>query len=828
MQSNASSDATAAAARRAQLRSSIEDLAADMTFGVLSNHKQIGGKTKGSDDKATKAATPSTSASLTTYVPSSARLQALVDSTQRLKQLLGEFESLEVGDQGLATLQQTRVPVVPEEESAGGKKDAKGGATTASLLALRAWNARKKFAELCQLSLKPSSSPSSPVTVGGGGGGGGAAAAAAAAASSSSFAAEAKAAFLSFGEKGALRPRAADPKQREAALKPLSNLSAAFKELEKCKGFHYQQQLQEAAVTGKGPSNERGSGEAATGVSATAFQVKHLPAVVKRMSEVLTDLKQRWVQPPTASAAAGAMPSMLPPEDAQKLFQTLASWPQPLLRLMNETLQGPTLESTTEALRERVRRATFDVEELTHEQEQAVTDGDMHKSEDLYFHQTELLESMNPLFDQLEAAMQSHQSTQVEKPREQLRSVQRQFNTLYQETLRKEEAKQKRAKADLERLAAQRERLKGARADRQAGLMLYVQEWQRLFDGNVRQQQECLNAMEQLENRLKELAREQHFLVDDRIRKLADERQHKEAAAAFDFFANAHETALQNTAQELAVLVDGVKQVGAAVEFSCGRFDAYLRDVLLEHDKQELLEVRKQRLEQFRSLYLTLGDLQFKKSRHAEEIAKKVEYYNLQQEIAMDALNPKAKEFSQARQKWQLVEQEVQSQLRNIEARSQKQLEEFRPTERLLIEAGVHFTHPSEELQQRNAVRQQKLLEYKQLMDNTVSANSRGGGGGAAGDANASSSSLSHSKTMKSGGRENGGGAAAAATAAMGSDMRTAADILAEDMRMFARQAPRLQSTEEGERHSFLPVSKKSSGVGAAAGSSSTKTTRSK
>lgn len=62
------------------------------------------------------------------------------------------------------------------------------------------------------------------------------------------------------------------------------------------------------------------------------------------------------------------------------------------------------------------------------------------------------------------------------------------------------------------------------------------------------------------------------------------------------------------------------------------------------------------------------------------------------------------------------VKQDMESQLGVLRDRARLSIKWFEPTERALIEAGREFTHPVEELQRINDTRNQKLIEYHELM----------------------------------------------------------------------------------------------------------------
>eukprot|EP00796_Vickermania_ingenoplastis_P011888 gene11888-8173_t len=482
------------------------------------------------------------------------------------------------------------------------------------------------------------------------------------------------------------------PVEVDKQLAPLQQILNNIKALRKQPRFDYEKTLREAKQKG--------------GASSMAAQHTHL--LVKRLEETISDA--------ISSIRSHANIKPVGPQ----VIKDISLWPADLLRILNDALNQKPLEALTEAGREQLRRIAFDVEELQHDQQQAVTDGDMQKSEQLYFEQTMLLETMKPQFAELEGVMEKYKKEKGETFRDSLKMFQKNFRQLLTAAVRREEKDKKQTDNDADKLTDKRSLVQKARKDQKANFQLYVSEWEKLFDTNVEQQIACFRAMEELERRIHHLAAEQAILIADRVEKVNVERERALDAAAFFYFCDQRTKNTKDAAQTAQTAVETLKEVGAAIEFSITQFEQYLKECVIDHTDEELLALRQEKLNQFRQLYLTLGDLQFKKARHAEEIEKKIEYYSLQQEVAMDTLNPKAKEYSQAKKKWQSVQDEIKQQLSVLEQKSEKEAQDFKPTEQLLIKSGVNFKHPVDELNEKNAIRQQKLLEYKELMDAKV------------------------------------------------------------------------------------------------------------
>lgn len=504
-------------------------------------------------------------------------------------------------------------------------------------------------------------------------------------------------------------------------ITPLKNVLKDLQQIRRSPGFQFEAKLQESK-TGKPPSSS---------------SANYLHLIVKRLEQTLEDILQvlEGTGSPTSSTSGNVVRTAASPDSPHspsfvssnppvlirpQVLRDINMWPQQFVQVLNQIASIKPLDVLTEPKREELRRITFDVEELQHEQEQAVTDGDMQKSEQLYFEQTNLLDSMKPCFEELENIIQKFKAERGEGMRTSLRLYKQNFAPQFASAVAREEKAKSRKDGDRGRLSNRRSVIEKARREQQANLTAYVVEWEKIFDQNVRQMAVCFQAIDELEKRIANIAAEQAILVEDRIEKINIERERALDAAAFFHFCDSRQKEVQAAQKNVDVSAQILKDVGSAIEYGVSQLDNFLSTCVKNHAQEQLLQLQKDKLEQFRQLYITLGDLHFKKSRSADEIDKRIEYYGFQQEVAMDALNPKAKEYSQARKKWVMVKEELENQLRALEEKSKQEAAAFEPTATLLLENGVEFTHPVEELARRNKVREQKLLEYKELMEEKV------------------------------------------------------------------------------------------------------------
>ncbi|KAG5511456.1 hypothetical protein JKF63_07419 [Porcisia hertigi] len=507
-------------------------------------------------------------------------------------------------------------------------------------------------------------------------------------------------------------------------VQSLEGLQQQVAALQRCRLFSYEAQLK--AESADSPSKREGVGSCASGTtrttngSAVASRTamdnvqsanpswQHVHVAAQHMQNSLTALQTRWTRESNYACCG---------RHSIDLVHGLQSQTQLLIRQLEELLSKPVLEEVGENTREKLRRMKFDVKEMQQAQAEAIASGDMQHSEELYYEQTSLAESMAEPYDELEAKMVEYGETCISAPLKNLLKQRDALTTWLTHTIEENSKKLSEVDQDVNRVKEKRRAVAQARRTQRDNMSTYQHCWKKEWQKNSDQQMDCYRAMEQLEKQLLDLQKAQILLVDDWISRVSQERQREEDAAAFACFADARASSLAETQRNLQAVVDGLREFNRGVDFTCGHTEAFAREVLQGHLSESQLALRKDRLEQFRILYFTLGDLRFKKMRNAEEIQKKVEYYALQQEVAMDVLNPKAKEFSRAKQRWESAKAEAQAQIEALDRRSQLQLEAFRPTENLLRQSGVDFVSPEEELARRMQQRSQKLLEYQQQME---------------------------------------------------------------------------------------------------------------
>jgi len=235
---------------------------------------------------------------------------------------------------------------------------------------------------------------------------------------------------------------------------------------------------------------------------------------------------------------------------------------------------------------------------------------------------------------------------------------------------------------------------------------------ERFLKDNLEKQDECWRKIQDLERQLQKLGTERFEEVKRRIEENDREEKRKVEYQQFLEVVSQHKKLLELTVYncDLAIRVTGLceEMVAEACSAIKARFD---------RTNQELgdlrLEVHKEYLEYFRMLYLTLGNLIYKKEKKLEELDRNIRTTHIQLEFCIETFDPNAKKHSDAKKQLYMVRAQTEEELTMLKEKQAKSQEDFHPTEEALMAAGVEFQHPADEQNEEILNRRSKMIEYK-------------------------------------------------------------------------------------------------------------------
>lgn len=235
---------------------------------------------------------------------------------------------------------------------------------------------------------------------------------------------------------------------------------------------------------------------------------------------------------------------------------------------------------------------------------------------------------------------------------------------------------------------------------------------ERFLRDNLEKQDECWRKIQDLERQLQKLGTERFEEVKRRIEENDREEKRKVEYQQFLEVVSQHKKLLELTVYncDLAIRVTGL--IEELVAESCSAIKARF-----DRTCQELadlrLEVHKEYLEFFRMLYLTLGNVIYKKEKKLEEMDRNIRTAHIQLEFCIETFDPNAKKHSDQKKQLYMVRAQTEEELAMLKEKQAKSQEDFQFCEEALVAAGIEFTHPADEQNEEILNRRSKMVEYR-------------------------------------------------------------------------------------------------------------------
>jgi len=285
----------------------------------------------------------------------------------------------------------------------------------------------------------------------------------------------------------------------------------------------------------------------------------------------------------------------------------------------------------------------------------------------------------------------------------------------YQETSAMKDAKRRlkqRCETDLKHLhdAIQKADLEDAEAMKRFAAQKDKSE--KFVKDNEDKQDECWRKIQDLERQLQKLGTERFEEVKRRIEENDREEKRKVEYQQFLDVVSQHKKLLELTVYNCDLAIRAIGIIEELVAEGCSAIKA-------RYDKtnQELADLRllvhQEYLGVFRRLYKTLGQLVYKKEKRLEEADRQIRTTHIQLEFAVETFDPNAKKHSDSKKDLYKMRAQIEEELQMLRDKMATALEQFRPTEEALRQAGVEFVHPIDEVEENNLQRRSKMVEYR-------------------------------------------------------------------------------------------------------------------
>jgi hypothetical protein len=391
--------------------------------------------------------------------------------------------------------------------------------------------------------------------------------------------------------------------------------------------------------------------------------------------------------------------------DATQLAQVPVSTLKQVEDIMNVTNIQTALSSTEE----QIKTVLAQIEKTNEIQNVAMSDGEMQVAEEQMYTKIQLQERLIELIQDKYRIIQKVE--EENGPFKQIYETQKKANT---ETSQMKDAKRRlkqRCETDLKHIhdAIQKADLEDAEAMKRFAAQKEKSE--RFLRDNMEKQDECWRRIQDLERQLQKLGTERFEEVKRRIEENDREEKRKVEYQQFLEVVSQHKKLLELTVYncDLAIRVIGlveelVAEACSAIKARYDRTNTELADLRLE--------VNKEYLEFFRMLYLTLGNLIYKKEKKMEELDRAIRTAHIQLEFCVETFDPNAKKHSDTKKQLYMLRAQTEDELTMLKDKQAKSEEEFKPVEEALVSAGIDFTHPSDEQAEEILNRRGKMVEY--------------------------------------------------------------------------------------------------------------------
>jgi len=388
----------------------------------------------------------------------------------------------------------------------------------------------------------------------------------------------------------------------------------------------------------------------------------------------------------------------------------LAQVPVNVLKNLEDCMNVQNVQAALVGNEEQINQQLMSIEKCKEIRNIALSDGEMSIAEEQFYIKAQLLERLVELVrDKFRIIGVTDDENRMFSK---IHEVQKKA---YQETSAMKDAKRRlkqRCETDLKHVhdSIQKADLEDAEAMKRFAAQKDKSE--KMIKDNEDRQEECWRKIQDLERQLQKLGTERFEEVKRRIEENDREEKRKVEYQQFLDVVSQHKKLLELTVYNCDLAIRAIGIIEELVAEGCSAIKA-------RYDKtnQELADLRllvhQEYLGVFRRLYKTLGQLVYKKEKKLEEIDRNIRTTHIQLEFCIETFDPNAKKHSDSKKDLYKQRANIEEELQMLKDKMATALELFRPTEEALIQAGIEFVHPIEEVEEGNLQRRSKMVEYR-------------------------------------------------------------------------------------------------------------------
>eukprot|EP00995_Heteronema_vittatum_P008314 NODE_34_length_2437_cov_645.522613_g29_i0.p1 GENE.NODE_34_length_2437_cov_645.522613_g29_i0~~NODE_34_length_2437_cov_645.522613_g29_i0.p1 ORF type:complete len:598 (+),score=308.93 NODE_34_length_2437_cov_645.522613_g29_i0:55-1794(+) len=391
----------------------------------------------------------------------------------------------------------------------------------------------------------------------------------------------------------------------------------------------------------------------------------------------------------------------------------LAQVPVNVLKNLEDCMNVQNVQAALVGNEEQINQQLASIEKCKEIRNIALSDGEMSIAEEQFYIKAQLLERLVELVrDKFRIIGVTDDENRMFSK---IHEVQKKA---YQETSAMKDAKRRlkqRCETDLKHVhdAIQKADLEDAEAMKRFAAQKDKSE--KFIKDNQDKQEECWRKIQDLERTLQKLGTERFEEVKRRIEENDREEKRKVEYQQFLDVVSQHKKLLELTVYNCDLAIRAIGIIEELVAEGCSAIKA-------RYDKtnQELADLRllvhQEYLGVFRRLYKTLGQMVYKKDKRLEECDRNIRTTHIQLEFCVETFDPNAKKHSDSKKDLYKLRTTIEEELQMLKDKMATALEQFRPTEEALVQAGVEFVHPIEEVEEGNLQRRSKMVEYRAHM----------------------------------------------------------------------------------------------------------------
>ena len=388
----------------------------------------------------------------------------------------------------------------------------------------------------------------------------------------------------------------------------------------------------------------------------------------------------------------------------------LAQVPVNVLKNLEDCMNVQNVQAALVGNEEQINQQLMSIEKCKEIRNIALSDGEMSIAEEQFYIKAQLLERLVELVrDKFRIIGVTDDENRMFSK---IHEVQKKA---YQETSAMKDAKRRlkqRCETDLKHVhdSIQKADLEDAEAMKRFAAQKDKSE--KMIKDNEDRQEECWRKIQDLERQLQKLGTERFEEVKRRIEENDREEKRKVEYQQFLDVVSQHKKLLELTVYNCDLAIRAIGIIEELVAEGCSAIKA-------RYDKtnQELADLRllvhQEYLGVFRRLYKTLGQLVYKKEKKLEEIDRNIRTTHIQLEFCIETFDPNAKKHSDSKKDLYKQRANIEEELQMLKDKMATALELFRPTEEALVQAGIEFVHPIEEVEEGNLQRRSKMVEYR-------------------------------------------------------------------------------------------------------------------